>query len=161
MPPTSSCRVLRTLRDIPKASDGRASPTALRCGKPPPRSFVSHIGRARQHVGISGPRSPTALQCGKPPERSSVREGRNRVATNVRMEPRPSLLGLARLFAVKLASPLASLLDPRRLSLRTTAAKPQPSLGGRPEKRRFWHQSLLVFRPPRNDSANRAAKPPP
>ena len=77
------------------------------------------------------------------------------------LAPRTSIFlsGSARLFAVKLASPALRLLDPRRLSLRTTAAKPQPSLGGRPEKRRFWHQSLPVFRPHRNDSANRAAKP--
>ena len=35
LPLTCLCRVLRTLRCIPKAGDGRASPTALRCGKPP------------------------------------------------------------------------------------------------------------------------------
>ena len=56
MPPTSSCRVLRTLRYISKVSDGRARLRFL------------------QHVGISDPRTPTALQCGKPQERSSIRE---------------------------------------------------------------------------------------
>ena len=109
------------ISSLGEGRSGEPDRTALRQAASKIICFAYRSGTAT--CGDLWPTIPdrTALAVSRKNDRAVAKAG----VGSPRMHESKPLSGSARLFAVKLASPLASLLNSRRLSLRTTAAEPQ------------------------------------